>query len=80
MEVYADKLGIPLNVGDRVIIASGETQDSSIYLGTVSELSVSRYGSKQVKVKKDGGSINKREPEDVLSLVIYGNNCPEVFI
>ena len=80
MEKPGDILGYPLNEGDRVVMASGGQQDDGLYIGTITEIGNNRYGRIEVKVKKDGGSINRRRPEDLMSLMAINEMMPEIFI
>ena len=79
MENLGDIFGYPLKVGDKVIMASGGKQDDRLYTGIIVGF-IAGKGSKTVRVKKDGGSINRRSPEDLMSLVHVEENMPELFL
>jgi len=78
MENLGDIFGYPLKIGDKVIMAFGGKQDSGLYTGIVVGFEEGRTNI--VKVTKDGGSINRRSPEDLMSLVYVENLMPELFL
>jgi len=77
MEI-SDIFGYPLEIGDKVIMASGGKQDDSLYTGVIVEFEIKR--NKIVKVKKDGGSINRRLSKDLMSLKPLEESMPELFL
>jgi len=77
MEI-SDIFGYPLEIGDKVIMASGGKQDDGLYTGVIVEFEIGRRDI--VKVKKDGGSINRRFGKDLMSLKHVEENMPELFL
>ena len=71
-----DKLGYPLNVGDKVIFASGGNQDTRLFTGVITEI----VDENNISILKDEGRINTRRGEDILNLMPIMKFMPELFL
>lgn len=74
---YLDKFGQTLEVGDEVIFASGQNQDTGIYTGVI--LKLNQRGA--IAIKSDlTGARNLRHCTSVVNIKALKQVIPEAFI
>jgi len=70
-----DFFDYPLNINDKVLFSSGAQGNDSLFTGVITGIS-----GNNVLVKKDGGSINRRNPKALFSLMHLEKSMPELFL